>query len=82
MQLTGKELAVALEDYVNGTRDHAEFIDHVVNGTHRTLNQSIILLFIKTMSAQGKSKYFDGRNEASVKACAALPLDDIYLPYI
>ena len=82
MKLSGKELAVALEDYVNGTRDHTEFIDYVVNGTHRTLNQSIILLFIKTMSAQGKSKYFDLRNEASVKACKTLPLDDIYLPYI
>jgi hypothetical protein len=80
--MTGEEMARALEDYVNHTRNHEEFIDYIVNNTHRTLNQSIILLFIKTMRAQGKTTRFDGRNEASVKACKALDLDSIYLPYI
>jgi hypothetical protein len=80
--MTGREVAKVLEDYVNGNRNHEEFIDYIVYNTHRTLNQSIMLLFIKTLSAQGKSKYFDGRNEASVKACQKLDLDNIYLPYI
>ena len=78
----GLELAKELENYVNGNRNHAEFIDHIVNGTHRTLNQLIIGLFIKVMQAEAKTTRFDGRNEASVELCKRLNLDNVYLPYI
>ena len=79
---TGIELAKELENYVNSNRNHAEFIDYIVNGTHRTLNQLIIGLFIKVMQAEAKTTRFDGRNEASVELCKRLNLDDVYLPYI
>jgi len=79
--MTGEELGKAIEDYVNHTRSYTEVANYIVNNTHRTLNQSIIRMFVEVIKLEATAS-FDGRNEASVKLCKRLALDDVYLPYI
>jgi hypothetical protein len=81
--MTGTEAAKVMEDFVNGNRDKKEFVEYIVNNTHRTLNQSLIGLFIAVLKYEAGASY-DGRNEASVKFCKSIEkqLDEVYLPYI
>lgn len=81
--MTGTEAAKIMEDFVNGNRDKKEFVEYIVNNTHRTLNQSLIGLFIAVLKYEAGASY-DGRNEASVKLCKQLLpiIEDAYLPYI
>lgn len=84
---TGNEAGEYMERFVNLIGDDGrndDFVDYVVNRTHRTLNQSLIGLFVKVLIAEGKTTRYDARNENSVKGCKALlpALEQMYLPFI
>ena len=57
-----------------------------VQSDHRTLQQSFFGVIFKLIEDYGKTKYFDLRNEASVKACKDIAQfikdQGIYLPLV
>ena len=67
--MNGKELARAMEDFVNGA-DHTEIEDFANEFTkmHNTLEQKAVGMLIKTLVKVSEHNYTDGRNEACVKA--------------
>lgn len=87
--LTGAELAQLVDEFVNsGKKEEVEaFADHIVNRTHRTLQQRIMGLFVATIEKWAAVPSFDARNEATVKLCKKIveATGDKYdrmLPYI
>ena len=69
----GKELAIALTDFVNSYNfDKQGFINQFCN-EHRTLQQSAVRLMFELMEHIASDEYrFDGRNEGSHKVCKDL----------
>ena len=67
--MNGKELARAMEDFINGA-DHTEIEDFANEFTkmHNTLEQRAVGMLIKTLVKVSEHAYTDGRNEACVKA--------------
>ena len=67
--MNGKELARAMEDFVNGA-NHIEIEDFANEFTkmHNTLEQKSVGMLIKTLVKVSEHAYTDGRNEACVKA--------------
>ena len=67
--MNGKELARAMEDFVNGA-NHTEMEDFANEFTkmHNTLEQMAVGMLIKTLVKVSEHNYTDGRNEACVKA--------------
>lgn len=87
---TGEEAALYMERFVNVMSNRSNedaFVQYVVGGMHRTLQQSFLGLMFKVI-VKGAEQYklgrYDLRNEASLKACAELEpiLRDIYLPFV
>lgn len=72
---TGEEAAEYMERFVNvmsHKKEEEEFVQKMVYGTHRTLNQSFFGLMFKCIVEQAKcaeTSRYDLRNEASVKLC-------------
>lgn len=69
----GKELAIALTDFVNSYNfDKQGFINQFCR-EHRTLQQSAVRLMFELMEHIASDEYrFDGRNEGSHKVCKDL----------
>jgi hypothetical protein len=66
------ELVEKLANYVNIMgRDYAPFIERLIYGTHRTLQQSVFGLFLQCIKgfAELPERYTDPRNEATVEVC-------------
>ena len=65
----GKELARQMEDFINGA-SCTEIEDFASEFTrmHNTLEQKAFGMLLKTIENVSKHSYFDGRNEACVKA--------------
>jgi hypothetical protein len=91
-ELTPVEMAEMLDEFVNShdyDPDRAAFVEKVVFGTHRTLQQGIMRYFVALVEkyASLKEGEFDGRNEHTVKLARKL-VDgtgdkyDRYLPTI
>lgn len=88
--LTGAEMAQMLDEFVNcaGDGDLAEFAETVVCRTHRTLQQRIMALFMRTIERWGGDNVgHDARNEATVKLARKIVAAtgdkyDRYLPLI
>lgn len=72
-KMTPAEMADALADFVNGAdkEDMNAFAQRMVNGVHRTLQQRVMTLFLKTIEEWGNLSpaRYDLRNEATVKLC-------------
>ena len=67
-----KKVIDALSDYVNYNRPVSEFIKSF-KLEHRTLQQSMMRLFLKLIEDIGDNEYHtDGRNEATKKVCSDL----------
>lgn len=71
--LAGDEMAQVLDEFVNGANENhiQDFVAQVTKCTHRTLQQSIMRLFVATIEAWAslpESRY-DLRNEATIKLC-------------
>jgi hypothetical protein len=66
--LSGEDMAVMLDEFCNGAsdKDYAAFAAQVVTRTHRTLQQRIMSLMIRTIEEWSVTDRFDGRNEATV----------------
>ncbi len=77
-RLTPEEVARNLSDFVNvmGDDKDVELVaEHVVNRTHRTLQQSIMGLFLKVIYKWAKNYeegWYDGRNEATCKLAKSI----------
>ena len=75
--LTPEEMAQMLEEFVNSHsygEDIAQFVDQVVYGTHRTLQQGIMrymTVLIEKWATLPEDR-FDARNEATVKMARKL----------
>lgn len=87
---SGKELARVVSDFSNtsSTQDLIDFAEELTNGTHRTLQQTCMVMFVECLKRWEKAYndgYYDARNEATVlaakKMLAALG-DDNYFPFI
>lgn len=68
--LTGKEMAEMLDEFANGAgrEQIPAFVEQLTMRTHRTLQQSIMGLFVACIEAWAEDKGgHDGRNEATVK---------------
>jgi hypothetical protein len=72
--LTAAEMAQTLDEFVNsgsmGKEKTKEFVEQIVNRTHRTLQQLIMGLFVATIEGWAEAcdqNNFDGRNESTVK---------------
>lgn len=70
--LTGTEMARMLDEFANGATpgDFTAFAEQVTVGVHRTIQQKIMGLFVKTIekwAADKRSGSFDLRNEATVR---------------
>ena|ERR1035438_4726519 len=91
LEITGKEIANKVADYINGCRTSKYFIDGM-NNQHRTLQQSFTRLCVDWIehlaSLNGKGgDFYDLRNQASVKFAKRLTetvtwQDGKYLPHI
>lgn len=86
--LTGEEMAQMIDEFCNasGQDKYAGFVETVVFRTHRTLQQKIMGLFVKTIEAWAEAPH-DLRNEATVnlaKKIVAATGDkyDRHLPYV
>ena len=86
-KLTPEELHRATEDFLNvicNDEKEEKFVE-LMSRSHRTLQQNYTRFVMRWIKNQSESKYFDGRNEASVILCkkivAALG-DDYFLPTI
>lgn len=69
--LTGAEMAQMLDEFCNAfshEKEMNDFVEQVTRRTHRTLQQRIMALFVKTIEAWADGKCgHDARNEATVK---------------
>lgn len=68
--LTGAEMAQMLDEFANKSydKDIAAFVEQITCRTHRTLQQKIMSLFLRTIEAWAEDKGgHDVRNEATVK---------------
>ena len=67
--LTGDEMAQILDEFCNGAGDkqYAQFTEQVTTRTHRTLQQKIMGLMVRTIEAWANTPHFDARNEATVE---------------
>ncbi len=87
---TGEEAGREIENFVNimsNVEENKKFVDYIVYNTHRTLNQSLIGLFVEVMKEEAKqydTQRYDARNEAAVKFCKRiLPIiEETYFPLI
>ena len=87
---TGEEVGEIMERFINvmsNREENKKFVQKIVHGTHRTLNQGLIGLFldvIKEEATLADTKRWDGRNEASVVICKRIEplINDYYLPFI
>ena len=83
-----KEVREAMEVIVNatntmGTED--EVVRGMVEGIencHRTLQQSFMRCFAEAMKEYGDTRFFDARNEASVKFAKKIGEMEEYFPFI
>lgn len=70
-ELTGVEMAQMVDEFSNaaGEKEAADFVSQVTTRTHRTLQQRIMNLFVKTIEAWAETKenWYDARNEATIK---------------
>lgn len=68
--LTATEMAQMLDEYINSAnegRDFAQFAEQITCRTHRTLQQKIMSLFLRTIEAWVEDKGgHDARNAATV----------------
>ena len=93
-KITGEEMAKLFCDWLNysmGNSPSKNFMQKIFQ-THRTLQQSLISFFWRTLLEYAKlyadNDWFDGRNEASVMLCRKLTklVEDgtlpSYLPFI
>jgi hypothetical protein len=76
--LTGEEMAQMLDEFANSCyRDQKQaFVEQITQRTHRTLQQSIMGLFVGVLevwaeNAKSPGRY-DARNEATVKLAAKM----------
>ncbi len=69
--LSGSEMAQMLDEFCNGAGEGevSDFVSQTTAGTHRTLQQRIMGLFVKTIEAWAETKenWYDQRNEATIK---------------
>ena len=65
--------------------DEAEMAKRLAN-THPTLQQTFMRLAAEFIYAEAQKEYFDGRNEATGKACKKLSKmmkdEEIYFPHV
>lgn len=85
--MTGKELAQAVGDFVNGCsrKDMEEFASELTERVHRTLQQKAMGLFMACIKKWATRTSFDLRNEATVKLCRRIDEavgKDSFLPYV
>jgi hypothetical protein len=87
--LTGEEMAQMLDEFCNGagSKDIAAFAEQVTCRTHRTLQQKIMTVFMRTIEAWAEGKGgSDLRNEAAVKLakkiCEVTDKYERMMPYI
>ena len=70
-ELTGAEMAQMLDEFCNAysrEKEIADFVQQVTCRTHRTLQQRIMALFVKTIEAWASDEGgHDDRNAATVK---------------
>jgi hypothetical protein len=67
--LTGEEMAQMLEEFANGAGSTGieTFVEHLTCRTHRTLQQKVMGMFVKTIEAWAEAKGgLDLRNAATV----------------
>lgn len=67
--LTGAEMAEMFDEFCNSGRADErtqDFVDQVTKRTHRTLQQKMAGLFMRTFEGWSTAQ-FDARNEATVK---------------
>lgn len=71
--LSGAEMAQMLEEFCNANafsrKEVAAFVERLTKRTHRTLQQSVMRLFVKCIEAWASETNFDDRNAATVKLC-------------
>lgn len=86
-KVTPEELESKTEDFLNvicnGEKEE-KFVELMSRG-HRTLQQNYTRFVMRWIKSQSESKYFDGRNEASVNLCKKIMdavKDDYSLPTI
>ena len=69
MSMSGKELARAMEDFINGANStEIEAFASEFTRMHNTLEQMSVGMLFKTLERVSQHEYTDGRNEACVKA--------------
>lgn len=86
----GEVLAEILSDFVNNYNAPEEDFIKSFKLQHRTLQQSMIRLFLKTMVDYAELDNYDGRNEGAVKMCKELVelyeekhgCKPLYLPFV
>lgn len=70
-ELSGAEMAQMLDEFCNGSDkpEQEQFVQQITTRTHRTLQQRIMGLFVKTIEAWAETKenWYDQRNEATIK---------------
>ena len=68
-ELKGSEMAMMLDEFCNsGQKEEFEaFVEQLTCRTHRTLQQRIAALFVRSFEAWAGVSSFDARNEATVK---------------
>ena len=86
--LTGAEMAEMLDEFCNasGQDKYADFVEQLTRGTHRTLQQKIMGLFVKAIEAWSEAPH-DLRNEGTVMLCKKIVAAtgdkyDRHLPYV
>ena len=76
--LTGEDLAQLTEEFVNGALDseNQKFAIYITERSHRTLQQSIMGLFMRTIELWAaratNPNHYDLRNAATVKLAAKM----------
>ena len=87
--LTGEELAQMVDEFCNGADDkhYTQFTEQVITRTHRTLQQKIMGLMVRTIEAWADTLHYDARNEATVELARKIVKAtgdkyDRYLPLI
>ena len=64
----GAQMAKLLADFANGALcDDQGFAEEITLRTHRTLQQSLMSLFLKTIKAWSEMETWDKRNEATIQ---------------
>ena len=82
----GKKMGELFMRFCNSyTTESEEFAEEVTND-HPTLQQTAFRTMLACIEKWSKKKYFDLRNEGTVKACKkiveALGEDGVYLPFV